>query len=102
VNVKLETPKTEKDFDQILWYIMHKNTYVWIKKNKWYVRFDTKCNPLSKGICREYKRRPMLCREYDQNTCEKHATDEEYSFHTKKQLLSYLKKKKKPFYGFYE
>ena len=105
VNVKLDTPETEEEFDNILWYLLHKDVYVWIgKKNKWYVRFNTPCRPLKKGSCEEYNKRPMLCREYSQKKCEnyKPAKDEKHSFHTRNDLILYLKKKKKQFYGFYE
>lgn len=104
ISVPLKTPKTEEDFDMILWYILHKKVYVWIKEpNNWHVRFETNCKPLKKNICREYLKRPMLCREYKQETCEKEdkTKDEKYAFHTKKQLIDYLKKHKKQFYGFY-
>ena len=52
ISVPLKTPKTEKDFDTILWYILHENVYVWIEEpNNWHVRFETKCKPLKKNIC---------------------------------------------------
>ena len=105
VNIKINTPKTEDAFDHILWYLIHRNVYIWIsKKDDWYVRFNTPCKPLSKGICMEYKTRPMLCREYSQKICERHDStkDEKYAFHSRKELLSYLKKNKKRFFGFYE
>ncbi len=105
INIRLDTPHTEEEFDNILWYLLHKDVYVWIsKQGKWYVRFNTLCKPLKKGRCKEYAARPMLCREYDQKKCEhyKPSKQEKIAFHTKKQLLSYLKKRKKQFYGFYE
>ena len=105
INIKLDTPETEEDFDNILWYLLHKDVYVWVKRpNKWFVRVNTRCNPLKKGRCKEYARRPMLCREYSQKVCEhnKKAKDEKHSFHTRKDLIAYLNKNKKQFYGFYE
>ena len=105
INIPLDMPTTEEEFDNILWYLLHKNVYVWIgKQNKWYVRFNTPCRPLKKGRCEEYSARPMLCREYCQKICEKHrpAKDEKRAFHTREELLAYLKKKRLPFYGFYE
>jgi Fe-S-cluster containining protein len=105
VNIEIATPKTKDDFDEILWYLLHKNVYVWIgKKNKWHVVFLTKCKPLKKGRCERYQTRPMLCREYCQEKCEKAnpTRDEVFAFHTQKELISYLRKKKKPFFQFYE
>jgi Fe-S-cluster containining protein len=105
VNIRLDTPTTEEEFDNILWYLLHKDVYVWIgKKNKWYVKFNTPCKPLKKGRCKEYSTRPMLCREYIPKKCEKYekSRDEKHSFHTREQFLAYLKKKKYPFFGFYE
>ncbi len=105
INVRLDMPTTEEEFDNILWYLLHKNVYVWIgKQHKWYVRFNTPCKPLKKGRCKEYSTRPMLCREYEQEKCEnyKTPTDVKYEFHTREELLAYLKKKRLPFFGFYE
>ncbi len=104
VNVPLETPKTEEDFDHILWYILHENVTVWIDTtNKWWVEFNTPCNALKKGRCDRYQRRPLLCREYSQKTCEKNSPSEvAHLFDTQESLLSYLRKNKKPFFGFYE
>ena len=105
VNIPLDMPTTEEEFDNVLWYILHKNVYVWIsKKNKWFVRFNTPCKPLKKGRCKEYSTRPMLCREYDQKKCENYKIQKELkcAFHTKEEFLSYLKKRRKEFYGFYE
>lgn len=104
INIPIPTPKTEEDFDHILWYVLHENVCVWIgKKNKWFVKVDARCKPLKKGRCTEYQKRPLLCREYDQKTCEKNNPVSEVVelFRTKKELLNYLRRKRKSFFGFY-
>ena len=104
INIPIPTPKTEEDFDDILWYILHKNVTVWIdKKNKWYVEFNTPCTALKKGRCTRYQTRPFLCRDYSKKTCEKNNPVSEVveSFTTQESFLTYLRKNKKTFFGFY-
>ena len=104
VNLPISTPKTEEDFDHILWFVLHKNVSVWFnKKNKWYVKFDTPCKPLKAGHCSKYQTRPLLCREYSQKYCEKNRSSQAVElFSSQKTLLAYLRKKRKSFFGFYE
>ncbi|MFA6089326.1 MAG: YkgJ family cysteine cluster protein [Candidatus Woesearchaeota archaeon] len=105
VNIGIAPPKTQEDYDYIVWYLLHENVYVWVgKKNTWYVKFITKCKPLKKGKCISYQTRPMVCREYTQKKCEKDnlIKDEVMSFHSVKEFVDYLKANKKRFYGFYE
>ena len=104
VNIPLGKPSTEEEFDNILWYLIHKNVYVWVgKNNRWFVRFNTPCKPLKKGRCREYSTRPMLCREYSQKLCENYKPqDEKHVFRTRGEFMAYLKKTRKKFFGFYE
>lgn len=105
VNIPIPTPKTEEDFDHILWYVLHKNVCVWIgKRNKWNIKFDTPCKPLKNGHCNQYHTRPLLCREYSQKKCERNNPVSEVVqlFHNQNDLLAYLRKKRKSFFGFYE
>lgn len=105
INIGIAPPKTEEDFDFILWYLLHEKIYVWFdKKGNWYVRIMNKCRPLKNGRCAIYSKRPMLCREYDQKKCEKDnfTKDEKKAFHTPAELISYMKSKKKKFFGFYQ
>jgi len=105
VNVPIAPPKDEDDFDYLLWCLIHQNVYVWVgKRNQWNVKFMTPCKPLKQGRCSRYKTRPMLCREYSQDHCEKGnpTKDEVHAFHTQEQLLAYLRQKGLPFFGFYE
>jgi uncharacterized protein len=105
INIGIARPNTKEDFDYILWYLLHEKIYVWIDKHKnWYVRVMNKCRPLKKGRCLIYSKRPMLCRKYSQKKCERDnfTMDEKVSFHTPKQLISYIKSKKKSYFEFYE
>jgi len=105
INVPIDAPQDEDDADYLLWCLLHKNVHIWIGKNKrWFIKFMTPCKPLKKGACGRYKTRPMICREYLHEECEKLdlTKDEMHSFHNQDELLSYLKKKKVPFFGFYD
>lgn len=104
INIPISTPKSEEDFDHVLWFVLHKNVSVWFnKRNKWFVKFDTPCKPLKSGRCSRYQTRPLLCREYSQKSCEKYKPSQAVElFNSQKSLLAYLKRKRRSFFGFYE
>ena len=33
----LETPKRRKDFDTLRWFLLHKNTAIFVEENAWYL-----------------------------------------------------------------
>jgi Fe-S-cluster containining protein len=72
--VAVDVPETEEDFDDVRWYLLHRNVRVLIDpEDDWYVAFDTPCERLGKdGQCLDYENRPELCRDYphDGEPCE--------------------------------
>lgn len=66
VTVEINTPKTKKEFDEIKWFILHKNVQVYIDFDKnWNVEFITPCTSLDKDHrCTTYDTRPAICRLY--------------------------------------
>jgi len=72
--VEVEIPETEEDFDDVRWYLLHRNVRVLIDhEGDWLVAFDTPCERLGPdGQCQDYENRPMLCRNYphDGEPCE--------------------------------
>ena len=74
VTIPIETPRSRRDFDNIRWYLLHKNVSVlcdW--EGSWMVQFDTPCDWLKHGKCSHYALRPEVCREYDPADCERYC-----------------------------
>lgn len=71
VAIQLDTPEDLDDFEDIKWYVAHKNIRVWIdSENDWYVEFITPCKFLKADfMCGYYEGRPKICRSYSEETC---------------------------------
>jgi Fe-S-cluster containining protein len=82
VSLQIDTPETEEDYQDIIWYVMHENVFVMIdNEGDWLIEFKTKCKALDeKGLCQIHSNRPKICREYSQDTCEMHGDGESHKF----------------------
>ena len=101
----IDTPKNDEEYDEIIWYILHKKVYVYIDQedNSWNLVFESECGELKDGHCLNYEGRPTICRTHSAKECEKHTgSAEKYTFRTPNDLLSYLKEKKIPYNGKYK
>lgn len=75
VTIPIDRPRSRRDFDNIRWYLLHRNVSVlcdW--EGSWMVQFDTPCDWLKDGRCSHYLHRPEVCREYDPADCERYCT----------------------------
>lgn len=76
VTVDIESPSDWEDYDEIRWYIIHKNVIVYKPEDEedWKIEFRTPCEYLNKkkNICKQYKNRPDVCIEYITDECAKH------------------------------
>lgn len=71
INQKIDTPRSREDFDHLLWQVSHENINVFKDSDGWFLHIYTRCVHLQdKGICGIYERRPLVCREYDNDYCE--------------------------------
>jgi Fe-S-cluster containining protein len=79
VTAKIDTPRTQKDYDKIRWYLLHKQIRISVDRNReWYLEFVTPCmNLLPNQHCKDYENRPQLCRDYGQTQggCESQSVD---------------------------
>ncbi len=74
ITINIPTPRTKLDFDNIRWYILHKNVCVFLDwEGDWMVQFDTTCEWLVDGRCNHYRFRPEICRDYDPADCERYS-----------------------------
>jgi len=95
VTTELETPKTERDFEDIKWFVAHKNVEVFIEKDgQWYIEFITPCKNLGHdNLCKIYETRPHICRELKHEECEFHnICTEKHRFKEIKDVEEYMKK----------
>lgn len=78
--VPLERPEDEHDFDALYWYMLHEGVSIYVDaEGDWFVNVDSRCRALGEdGMCTVYSRRPDICREHNDEICEK--GDEEYGF----------------------
>lgn len=74
VVIEIEVPETLEDFENIKWYVVHKNVNVFIGEDgSWNLEFITPCENLNEQrLCTIYENRPKICREYSQEDCPFH------------------------------
>jgi Fe-S-cluster containining protein len=105
VNFGIDVPNNPKAHDEVIWFIMHKNVYVWIDKhNNWFFKFVTPCEHIKNGLCNIYGKRPHMCREYSHRECERYnpEKDEMFAFHTPEEFIYYLKQCRVKYKGNYK
>jgi uncharacterized protein len=96
VTVRIPKPKNKDDYEEILWYFMHKNIEVFVENGKWNILFNTKCKGLNKNWkCSVYNKRPKVCIDHNIKDCEKFGKNnpKDYYFKNYKQFLNYLRSK---------
>jgi Fe-S-cluster containining protein len=66
VALEIDKPTTKAEFDNIRWYLLHKEIEVFIDNDGcWNIKFETPCTQLDgKGRCLIYEDRPHLCMGY--------------------------------------
>jgi len=99
VALEIDEPTDREDFDNIIWYVMHENVFVYIDhEDDWCIEFKTKCKGLDKeGLCNIHSVRPDVCKNYSQENCEKHGEDSPYKhlFQTREDVIKWIKEKTK-------
>lgn len=101
ISLEIDKPTELKDFDNILWYILHKDVWVYIDEEKdWYIQFNTPCEKLVDKRCGFYPTRPQICRDYEPEACVRYSRDyeESYMFKNEEDLYRYLAKKRPAIY----
>ncbi|MEA3430278.1 MAG: YkgJ family cysteine cluster protein [Nanoarchaeota archaeon] len=96
VSLQIDTPEETKDFENIIWYIMHHNVTVYIDhEDDWIIEFKTPCKSLTDdGLCDIHPTRPTICRDHEPETCESNGTDSQsyqYLFETPQDVIDYVR-----------
>lgn len=92
--IEIDAPEEEKDFENIKWYVAHKNISVFTDDEKeWFIEFSTPCEHLTeKGLCGIYDKRPNICKEYSPEECTFHNEySQKYTFAKIEDVEEYIK-----------
>ena len=94
--LEIDTPETRRAYDDIRWYLIHENVFVFIEKKKWYLGIYSRCKHLQvDNRCGIYETRPKICREYSTDNCDYHGGEYDWDilFSSAEQLQQYGKEK---------
>ena len=71
VTQQIDTPRSMQDYDYLLWLVSHQNISVFKDDDGWFLSASTPCVHLKEnGHCRIYEKRPQICREHSNDSCE--------------------------------
>lgn len=91
----IETPTDKEDYDDIRWYLCHKDTTVFVEEGDWYLNINNKCRYLSEKdySCKIYAKRPKICRGYTISQCDLTEGEYDYELHftSAEQMTEYIK-----------
>lgn len=91
----IETPEDWDDFDDIRWYLCHKDVTVFVEDGDWYLNVQNTCRYLSEKDyrCQNYELRPRICRKYDTENCDLTGGDYGYELHftNDRQMEEYMR-----------
>lgn len=89
--------RSKADFDQLLWQVSHRDVEAYKDESGWYLLFRGDCEHLLPGgACGIYDHRPQICRDYENDWCEKDEPAEKHfllHFKNHSELLTYCKKR---------
>lgn len=78
IALPIETPTEWKDFDEIRWFLAHKDISVFVDGGSWYLMAHRDCNHLlPDNRCGIYYDRMQVCRNYTTAKCE---YDDDYTY----------------------
>lgn len=101
VTVDIPAPKYEEDYDEVRWYLLHKNVVIYkvYEEKNWRLEFQSFCEyqDNENHSCSKYSQRPDVCKEYTTEECGgmEEMSPEGCEIHLENEMdfLEYLKKK---------
>lgn len=91
----IEDPEDWDDFDDIRWYLCHKDVTVFVEDGDWYLNVKNVCRHLNESShrCENYPMRPGICRKYHTDDCDLTGDDYGYELHFQddKQMEEYMR-----------
>jgi len=71
VTIQIDAPNSERDWDEIRWWLIHEGIHVVKDDDGWMVIVHSRCRYLGRdNLCLAYEHRPNTCRNYDAANCE--------------------------------
>jgi Fe-S-cluster containining protein len=73
VAIEIDAPTTNRDYDQIFWYLTHHGVSVYVDwEGDWYAEFQSMCAHLTpQRTCAIYAERPEICSAFSWEECER-------------------------------
>ena len=97
LTVRLDTPRSILDFDNLLWKIYHENIQIFKDEDGWYLLINNACTNLATdGKCLIYNERPHACRDHSVDNCDADnpiGEVVEYYFTDASSLINYCKRR---------
>lgn len=96
--LEIDTPETRRQYDDVRWYLLHENSFVFIEKKKWYLGIYARCKQLQPdNRCGIYHKRPKICRSYSTDNCDYHGGEYNWEilFSSAEQLERYAQEQLK-------
>jgi hypothetical protein len=101
VAMEIDVPENLEDFENIRWYVAHKNVSVYVEEDgTWNIEFTTPCSYLVNGKCSIHEdivkgkiRRPTICKEFSVDQCPFYNEyKEKYRFEKMEDVDEYIEK----------
>ncbi|QDU64831.1 Flagellin N-methylase [Planctomycetes bacterium Pan216] len=71
IALPIDTPTKWKDFDEMRWYLSHKDISIFVEDESWYLMVHRDCEHLLEdNRCGIYLDRPQICRDHTTDDCE--------------------------------
>ena len=95
VGIGINAPRNVRFATDVLWYLYHENVSVQRDPDgEWTVYFESRCKNLQDDLlCGVYEQRPVVCRDFDNRTCEVNAPGGSQVFTEPAQFLDWLRAK---------
>jgi RecJ-like exonuclease len=95
--VQLDNPVTLDDYEDIFWYLFHRDAWVYIDtENRWWIQFPIPCSKLDKkGKCMVYEKRPSVCRKSKVEECDANVDDIKILFKDEEDYKPYFEQIKR-------
>ena len=93
VSVGINEPSSLRNASDILWYLYHEQISVYRDGDgEWSVVFETRCRHLQGSLlCAVYPERPIICRDFDNTTCEVNDPEGGLEIRTPEEFVDYLR-----------
>ena len=92
--LNIDTPETHGDFENLRWFLLHKNCEIWVEDGDWYLQINRPCKAVGPdGACTIYEDRPTICRRYKAVGCDRHGDgyDHDHHFTEPEQIAAYAR-----------